>query len=69
MLLEKVFHVNKKKLMLHKPSISCRQKQDDAAPKKYFVLKKVINFFRNAAPYSYIEFAFIRYVFLVPKDI
>ena len=50
MLLEKVFHVNKKMLMLHKKSTSCRQKEDDAAPKKYFVLKKVINFFGNGAP-------------------
>ena len=41
----------KKKLILHKKSISCRQKQHDAAPKKYFVLKKVTNFFRNGAPY------------------
>ena len=50
MLHEKVFHVTKK-LVLHKKSISCRQKQDNAAPKKYFLLKKVINFFRNGAPY------------------
>ena len=28
--------------MLHKKSISCRQKQDDAAPEKYFVLKKLL---------------------------
>ena len=33
-----------KKLMLHKKSISCQQKQHDAAPKKYFVPKKVIIF-------------------------
>ena len=39
-LLEKVFHVIKKKLMLHKKSISRRQKQDDGETKKYFVLKK-----------------------------
>ena len=36
--------VDKNKLMLQKKCISCRQKQDDTAPKKYFVLKKVIIF-------------------------
>ena len=36
MLHEKMFHDNKKKLMLHKKGFSCRQKQDDAAQKKYF---------------------------------
>ena len=44
MLHEKVFHINKNKLMLHKKSISCRKKQDDSAPKKYFALEKVIFF-------------------------
>ena len=34
-----------------KKSISYQQKQEDAAPKKYFVLKKVINFCQNGAPY------------------
>ena len=34
--------------------ISCRQKQDDAASKKYFVRKKVI-FLRNSAPYFSIK--------------
>ena len=37
MLREKVLHVYKKKMMLHK--------------KNYFMLKKVINFLRNGAPY------------------
>ena len=36
--------------MLRKKSISCREKKDDAAPKIYFVFKKVINFFWNGAP-------------------
>ena len=49
MLHEKVFHINKNKLMLHKRSISCRKKQDDSAPKKYFVLKKVIFFPERSA--------------------
>lgn len=34
--------------MLHEKNISCRQKQDDNAPKKYFVLKIVINFAETA---------------------
>ena len=50
MLHEKLFHVNKKKVDVAQKSISCRQKQDDAASKKYFVRKKVIIFFRNGAP-------------------
>ena len=44
-----------KKLMLHKNNISCQQKQDDPAQKKYFVLKKVINFYRNSASYLRID--------------
>ena len=40
MLREKMFHVNNQ---LHKKSISCWQKQDDASQKN--ILKKVINFF------------------------
>ena len=39
MLHEKVFHVIKKKVDVAQKSISCRQKQDDAASKKYFVHK------------------------------
>ena len=54
MLHEKVFHVNKKKVDVAQKSISCRQKQDDAASKKYFVRKKVI-FLRNSAPYFSIK--------------
>ena len=49
MLLEKVFHVNKEKLMLHKKGISCRQKQDVGATKKDFVLKKVIFYLKPRA--------------------
>ena len=33
-----------KKLDVAQKSISCRQKQDDAASKKYFVRKKIIFF-------------------------
>ena len=52
MLHEKVFHVNKKKKVdVAQKSLSCRQKQDDAASKTYFVRKKVFIFFRNDAPY------------------
>ena len=40
MLHEKVFHVIKKKVDVAQKSISCRQKQDDAASKKHFVRKK-----------------------------
>ena len=36
MLHKKVFHVNKKKVDVAQKSISCRQKQDDAASKKCF---------------------------------
>ena len=49
MLYEKVFHVNKKKVDAAQKNILCRQKQDDAASKKYFVHKKVVIFFRNGA--------------------
>ena len=41
--------------MLHKNNISCQQKQDDPAQKKHFVLKKVINFYRNSASYLRID--------------
>ena len=41
---EKVFHVDKKKVDVAQKSISCRQKRDDAASKKYFVHKKVVIF-------------------------
>ena len=58
MLHKKVFHVNKINLMMHKKSISCRQKQDNTAQKKYFVLKKIIYFFQNSAPYSIIPLNF-----------
>ena len=37
MLHEKLFHVNKKIVDVAQESISCRQKQDYAASKKYFV--------------------------------
>ena len=50
MLHAKVFHVNKKKFDAAQKSISCRQKQNDAASKKYFVRTNVINFFLNGAP-------------------
>ena len=43
---------SKKKVDVAQKSISCRQKQDDPASKKYFVRKKVTNFFWNGAPYS-----------------
>lgn len=46
MLHEKVFYV-KKKLMLHKNCISCRQEQYDAAQEKKIVLKKFIHFFEE----------------------
>ena len=48
MLHEKVFHVIKKKVDVAQKSISCRQKQDDAASKKYFVHKKVVIFSETA---------------------
>ena len=44
MLHEKLFHVNKKKVDVTQKSISCRQKQEDAVSKKYFVHKKVVIF-------------------------
>ena len=40
---EKVFHVNQKKVDAAQKSVSCRQKQDDAASKIYFVCKKVFS--------------------------
>ena len=40
-----VFHVNKKKLMLHKKSISFRQKQNGATLKKYFKYSKKLLIF------------------------
>ena len=49
MLHKKVFHVNKKKVDVAQKSISCQQKQDDAASKKYFVRKKVIFFSERRA--------------------
>ena len=45
MLHEKLFYVKQKKVNVSRKSVSCRQKQDDAAQKNYCVLKKVINFF------------------------
>ena len=51
MLHGKVFHVNKKRVDVAQKSISCRQKQNDAASRKYFVRKKIIIFCRNGAPY------------------
>ena len=51
MLHEKLFYVKQKKVDVARKSVSCLQEQDDAAQKKYFVLKKVINFFANGAPY------------------
>ena len=44
MLHEKLFYVNKKMLILHKKSISCRQKQDDDAQKNILCLKKLLIF-------------------------
>ena len=52
MLHEKLFYVKEKKIDVARKSVSCRQKQDGAAQKNYFVLKKVINFFQNGAPYQ-----------------
>ena len=42
----------KKKVDVAQKYISCRQKQDDAASKKYFVHKKVAIYFPNRAPYT-----------------
>ena len=47
---KKLFYVKQKKVDVAQKGVSCRQKQDDAAQKNYFVLKKVIIFFRNGAP-------------------
>ena len=41
MLQEKLFYVKPKKVDVAQKSVSCRRKQDDAAQKNYFVLKKV----------------------------
>ena len=51
MLHEKVSHVIKKKVDVAEKRISCQQKQDDAASKKYFVRKKV-NIFSAWRPIS-----------------
>ena len=47
---QKVIWCRQKQVDVGRKTVSCRQKQDDAAQKKYFVLKKVINFFQNGAP-------------------
>ena len=52
MLHEKLFYVKQKKVDVARKSVSRRQKQDDAAQINYFVLKKVIIFFLNGAPYK-----------------
>ena len=50
MLLVRVFHINKKKLCCTKTVFHVdKKKQDDLAQNKYFVLEKVIDFFRNGA--------------------
>ena len=59
MLHEKVFHVNKKKVDVAQKSISCRQKQDDAASKKYFVHKKVVIFFPNGEWMNFLCISFL----------
>ena len=55
MLHEKLIYVKRKKVDVARKIISCLQKEDDAAQKNYFVLKKVINFFRNGAPYFKVD--------------
>ena len=50
MLHEKVFHINKNKVDVAQKSISCRQKQDGAPSKKYFVRKKSYYFFPERRP-------------------
>ena len=52
MLHEKLFYVKQKKVDVARKSVSRRQKQDDAAQINYFLLKKVIIFFLNGAPYK-----------------
>ena len=47
---ESVSCQQQQKIDVAEKSISCRQKQDDDASKKYFVRKKIFNFFRNDAP-------------------
>ena len=56
MLHKKVFHAIKKKFKMHKKRISCPQKQDDNAKRKYFLLKKTINSLRNITFYFLIHF-------------
>ena len=51
-----------KKADVAQKSISCRQKQDHAASKKYFVRKKVIIFFRNGAPYHFVQTSVLHFV-------
>ena len=46
----KKYFVSTKKVDEAQKSISCWQKQDDAASKNYFGHKKVIIFFPNGAP-------------------
>ena len=46
---------SKKADVAHK-SVSCRQKQDDAAQKNYFVLKRVLIFFKNGVPYYHVMY-------------
>ena len=49
MLHEKVFHVIKKKVDVAQKSISCRQKQDDAASEKIFCAQKSYFFLKRHA--------------------
>ena len=49
MLHEKVFYVNKKKVDVAQKSISCRQKQDDAASEKIFCGQKSYFFLKRRA--------------------
>ena len=53
MLHKKLFYVKPKVADVARKSVSCRQKQDDAAQKNYFVLKKFINFFQNSTLMRY----------------
>ena len=45
----------KKKVDVAQKSISCRQKQEDAVSKKYFVHKKVV-IFSGTAPHTNFDF-------------
>ena len=47
---QKVICCRQKKVDVAQKSVSCRHKQDKVALENYYVLKKVINFFRNGAP-------------------